>query len=92
MKLTVDGVAYEVKEPSRAVKREIALAWSGVFNLRTNYFDAEGTKRLIELVEKHLIGDEEHPVYQLAPRAQVDALREIGRLVAEGLTGEERPD
>lgn len=92
MKLKVNGKTYEVCEPSRREKMQIATAFSGVFNMRMQYFDSEATAAVNALVEKFVIKDEAHPVYDQAPLRIVEDLREIARLVSEGLTGEEQPD
>jgi len=91
MKLKVNEKEYEVREPSRAEKRKIATVYGSVFNLRTRNYDHEATERVVGLIETVVIQDESHPVYDQAPLAVVDDLREIARLISEGLTGEELP-
>jgi hypothetical protein len=92
MKLKVNGKEYTVSEPTRKEKLQIATEHSGIFNLKKGYFDAEATAKVNALIERILIKDENHPVYDQAPAAVVDDLREMARLVSEGLTGEEQPD
>lgn len=93
MKMTVNGKTFEVREPIRKEKRALAIAYEGVFDLKRHAFDPEGTAKCIKLVEQFLLeGNEDHAVYDQAPSAQINDLREMARLVSEGLTGEERPD